>query len=452
MRFLLFHFLGFLFYFSALIRHQSTESAKISPKPKYSSPPPPPPPSSEFDYPVIWHAPFFSGGGYCSEALGFMESLAPSVKFQIVHHGDSINENFFYGLDEKTRENLNYLHSKQFPPSRSISICHSEPGAWHPANYRTERCPPENSLIKIGRTMFETDRLPDGWADRLNLMDFIWVPTFFHSRIFSSGGVAASKLRVLGEPIDTKKFAGNRSGAHSFDFPSCSGRNSSTLFKFLSVFKFEDRKGWRFLLDGFLREFSRNEPVCLFILTSAYHSDSDFQAKISEFANSLESINHEFPSVELLKSGIPDWRMPDVYANSDAFVIASRGEGWGRPHVEAMSSGIPVIATNWSGPSEFLNEENGFPVKSDGLEEISDGPFKGHYWSKPDVNHLRMRMREVYSNYPAAKLRAARGRRDMKEKYCIKCIRKRVIEELKFATEKLKNGELNSPKKHREEL
>ena len=25
------------------------------------------------------------------------------------------------------------------------------------------------------------------------------------------------------------------------------------------------------------------------------------------------------------------------------------GEGWGRPHVEAMSMELPVIATNWSG-------------------------------------------------------------------------------------------------------
>jgi hypothetical protein len=25
----------------------------------------------------------------------------------------------------------------------------------------------------IGRTMFETDRLPEGWAERLNRMDYV---------------------------------------------------------------------------------------------------------------------------------------------------------------------------------------------------------------------------------------------------------------------------------------
>jgi glycosyltransferase involved in cell wall biosynthesis len=35
-------------------------------------------------------------------------------------------------------------------------------------------------------------------------------------------------------------------------------------------------------------------------------------------------------------------------------VIPSHGEGWGRPHLEAMSCGRPVLATNWSGPTAFM--------------------------------------------------------------------------------------------------
>lgn len=63
-----------------------------------------------------------------------------------------------------------------------IVVCHSEPGAWDPPLYDTLECPPsERSLpfgtspppestrvYKIGRTMFETDGIPDGWIERLN--------------------------------------------------------------------------------------------------------------------------------------------------------------------------------------------------------------------------------------------------------------------------------------------
>jgi len=50
--------------------------------------------------------------------------------------------------------------------------------------------------------MFETDRLPSGWAERLNKMDYIWVPTEFHRGIFATGGVVPEKLRVVPESVD----------------------------------------------------------------------------------------------------------------------------------------------------------------------------------------------------------------------------------------------------------
>lgn len=33
-----------------------------------------------------------------------------------------------------------------------------------------------DATYSVGRTMFETDRIPKGWAKRLNGMDEIWVP------------------------------------------------------------------------------------------------------------------------------------------------------------------------------------------------------------------------------------------------------------------------------------
>jgi hypothetical protein len=47
-----------------------------------------------------------------------------------------------------------------------------------------------------------------------------------------------------------------------------------------------------------------------------------------------------------------------------AFVLASKGEGWGRPYVEAMSMQLVVIATNFSGPTEYiLDGENALLAK-----------------------------------------------------------------------------------------
>ena len=40
---------------------------------------------------------------------------------------------------------------------------------------------------------------------------------------------------------------------------------------------------------------------------------------------------------------------------------------------------MPVIATNWSGPSEFLNEDVGYPVPVDAVTPID----AGNQWSTP---------------------------------------------------------------------
>ena len=44
-------------------------------------------------------------------------------------------------------------------------------------------------------------------------------------------------------------------------------------------------------------------------------------------------------------------RGTDTYESSESSATWSRGEGWGLPMVEAMSMSLPVIATNFSGPT-----------------------------------------------------------------------------------------------------
>ena len=41
-----------------------------------------------------------------------------------------------------------------------------------------------------------------------------------------------------------------------------------------------------------------------------------------------------------------------------------------------MAMGLPVIATNWSGNTEFMNAHNSFLIPILGLEPIGDGPFQ----------------------------------------------------------------------------
>lgn len=68
--------------------------------------------------------------------------------------------------------------------------------------------------------------------------------------------------------------------------------------------------------------------------------------------------------------------LPRLYKVMHSVVIASHGEGWGRPHVEAMAMELPLIATNWSGPTEFMTEANSYalPIEPQ-LVPVGKGKF-----------------------------------------------------------------------------
>jgi glycosyltransferase involved in cell wall biosynthesis len=381
-----------------------------------------------------WYSPFFSGGGYCSEAISFVQALTKHVsskqlELKIIHHGDSYNPEFLAGLPRETLSMLHALVNTRFSQFDArtmirVAICHSEPGAWHPAKYSTSRCPPERSrevpasrFFRIGRTMFETDRLPSGWASRLNSMDFIWVPTQFSYSIFQRE-VSSEKLRILGEPVDTDFFSSSKPGIQQLSHPQLEGLSGT--FKFLSVFKFEERKGWRFLVKAFVQEFDPSEPIALIILTSLYHSSAnildEFQKEIGDGYNLS---NHR---IILIDSHLPTEDLPNLYYSSDAFVLPSRGEGWGRPHVEAMAMGLPIISTFWSGPEEFMNPNNSYPLQIEGMDEITEGPFRTHKWARPDLEHLKALMRHVFLNQEEARGKGSLARKNMQEKYCPRCL------------------------------
>ena len=84
------------------------------------------------NYMVRWYAPFFSGGGYASEAHSFLLAIR-ALKYQnytIQQHGDSLNDDYIKGLTSSDLAVLQYHAYSGRLNDPDIIICHSEPGAW----------------------------------------------------------------------------------------------------------------------------------------------------------------------------------------------------------------------------------------------------------------------------------------------------------------------------------
>jgi glycosyltransferase involved in cell wall biosynthesis len=112
----------------------------------------------------------------------------------------------------------------------------------------------------------------------------------------------------------------------------------------------------------------------------------------------------------------------DVYALEsacDCYVSLHRSEGFGLAVAECMYLGKPVISTNWSATSEYLNSENGLPVRYSLVQlEENHGPYpKGATWAEPDVGHAAQLMSTIASApHEAARIGAA-ARRTIEERF-----------------------------------
>lgn len=65
-------------------------------------------------------------------------------------------------------------------------------------------------------------------------------------------------------------------------------------------------------------------------------------------------------------------KIRELFNNSDVFVLASRGETFGVVYIEAMATGLPVIATLCGGPEDFVTQENGLLVPRDDVDSLSN--------------------------------------------------------------------------------
>jgi glycosyltransferase involved in cell wall biosynthesis len=232
--------------------------------------------------------------------------------------------------------------------------------------------------------MWETTTVPPEQVEDINTtVTMLYVPCRENATIARRSGIEVP-VRVLHHGVDPARF------------PLLDRRRDSAApFVFGCLAVLQHRKGTDVLIRAFLDEFAPEEPVRL-LLKHTYDRCHDYAPRD--------------PRITLITGFVDHAGVLDCLRRMDAFVLPSRGEGFGLTGLEAMATGLPVIATNWSGPAEYLDPADSYPLR---YHLVDTGGLRFNFrrqfgqWAEPDLAHLRALMRHVYEHREEA---AAKGR------------------------------------------
>lgn len=280
----------------------------------------------------------------------------------------------------------------------------------------------EAGRYNIGYAVWEADQWPELYVNNCNRMDEIWTPSSYNMDGAKASGVSVPVVKV---PHTTQMTECDDEGLAIVNV-------SDETFLFYSILTWQERKNPEALLIAYLTEFSANDDVAL-LLKVLSRSDRERQAMKNQIGRIKSALNlPSYPKLLFIGHTLDQRAINQLHYRGDSFVMLHRSEGWGLVHFEAMMQGNPVIATEYSGVTEFLNENTGYPVeyRLTPVFQLYEY-YNGHQlWADPDIMHARAQMRYVFEHRDEAAKRGEAGREFIREKFAPKVVGELMAERL----------------------
>lgn len=277
-----------------------------------------------------------------------------------------------------------------------------------------------NGAYKINMPFWELSRFPSAWIDHYHGINEVWAASRFIQAAIQT--VLAIPVIWLPPAVTLAQFV-PRSRSY-FKLPE-----DTFLFHYNFDFSsFATRKNPQAAIAAYRLAFRNQQttiPTALAIKTRGYDPEGKGLARLKE-------LTADEPDIYLLNREMTYDETLALMNCCDCYVSLHRSEGFGYTPAEAMLLEKPVIATDYSGTKDFINQDTGFPVQS-GLIPVGENeyPFwQNQSWAEPELDRAAWLMRRIIADETTTKAIARRGKEKILQDYSLQATGRRLKKRL----------------------
>lgn len=240
----------------------------------------------------------------------------------------------------------------------------------------------------IGYWYWESNIFPEKYQETFDIVNEVWTATSFVQQAIS---LKSNKPVICIPPSFTLPPT---STIPNFNFSKYKIKTSPQDSIFLNVFdsaSFWQRKNPFGLIDAFSTAFKDQKNIKLIIKTT--------QIQKTDIYPELKRAIEQNPQILLIDTYLSSQEILSLIKSCDCYVGLHRAEGLGIPSIYSHLLGKPVIATNFSGNTDFETQDNTFLVNYQPYILTKPiGPYPVNtIWANPDTNHAAFQMKKVVS-------------------------------------------------------
>ncbi|KAJ8609473.1 hypothetical protein CTAYLR_005462 [Chrysophaeum taylorii] len=301
--------------------------------------------------------------GFFTELLGHLGALRDALGSDLSVRGLDCSDEELADLFDTEAAALKELTTDRQTPD-ALAIAH---GA---------RCSP--GTVDVARLVVEREFAPGrdiGVYECALRAQQVWAPTRWAADQFVAAG--ATSVVVVPEAVNAALFSREAASRDDKSMAAIDARLGARTdaWTVLCVAKWERRKGLDVLLDGLFR--LDDARLALHSYRPSWERGERNLQKVAESRRAIACAGRpRCAVVQWLGDGpLSRSEMRALYSRVDAFVLATRGEGWGLPIHEAMAMELPVVVTNASGIETLASPDAAILLPSNGVDD--DGYARG---------------------------------------------------------------------------